>query len=82
MAHILSTGQGRPADPVVSGKYMGEAAESGAIYALHAAALLHLSGQGLPKNMSRGETYLRRAAKSGHMPLDSGAGQALRPAAQ
>ena len=50
MAHILSKGQGRPANPVVSGKYMGQAAEGGDIYALHAAALLHLTGQGLPKN--------------------------------
>jgi TPR repeat protein len=45
-----------------------QAAEQGEARGLYQAALMHLSGQGLPENIDKAETFLRKAAKQNYLP--------------
>ena len=45
-----------------------QAAEQGEARGLYQAALMHLSGDGLPENIDKAETYLRKAAKKNYLP--------------
>ena len=45
-----------------------QAAEQGEVRGLYQAALMHLSGDGLPENIDKAETYLRNAAKHDYLP--------------
>ncbi len=59
IGYILQTGQGREPDLEAAGRWIESAAGKGDPAALRTAAKMHISGEGLPKNVDRAVTYTR-----------------------
>ena len=66
---LLVTAQGRPRDKAAAGAWFEKAAEAERCAgALPRCGIMRLSGDGLPRNIIRAESYLRRAAKKDDLP--------------
>ena len=72
LAFLALTGNGRSADAQEAGRLFVLAAEQGEPRGLYHAALLHLSGDGLPKDLDKAETYLRKSGPARAAGLAAG----------
>ncbi len=68
LATLHSTGKGRKLDQSKAAIYFAKAADANDPYALFQIGRRSLSGEGMPKNIERGETFLRKSAKLDHLP--------------